>query len=47
MLLMSLLSLEPAIHKIFVEQKECLEKFLPQKIERLKRLQTEMESFYK
>ena len=36
--LMEPLSLESAIHKIFVEQKECLEKFLPQKIEELKKL---------
>ena len=34
--LMEPLSLESAIHKIFVEQKECLEKFLPQKIEKLR-----------
>ena len=37
--LMEPLSLESAIHKIFVEQKESLEKFLPQKIEELKKLQ--------
>ena len=37
--LMEPLSLESAIHKIFVEQKECLEKFLPQKIDELKKLQ--------
>ena len=36
--LMEPLSLESAIHKIFVEQKDCLEKFLPQKIEELKGL---------
>lgn len=36
--LMEPLSLESAIHKIFLEQKECLEKFLPQKIEELKGL---------
>ena len=41
------LSLEDAIHKIFAKQKKCLEKFLPQKIEELKKLQAEMESFYK
>lgn len=34
--LMEPFSLESAIHKIFVEQKECLEKFLPQKIEKLR-----------
>ena len=37
--LMEPLSLESAIHKIFAEQKECLERFLPQKIEELKKLQ--------
>ncbi len=36
-MLMEPLSLESAIHKIFTEQKECLEKFLPQKIEELKK----------
>ena len=36
--LMEPLSLESAIHKIFAEQKDCLEKFLPQKIEELKEL---------
>ena len=45
--LMEPLSLESTIHKIFAEQKECLEKFLPQKIEELKKLQTEMDSSYK
>lgn len=35
-LLMSPLSLESAIHKIFAEQKKCLEKFLPQKIDKLR-----------
>ena len=40
-------SLESAIHKIFAEQKECLEKFLPQKIETLKKLKAEMENSYK
>lgn len=34
--LMEPLSLESAIHKIFLEQKDCLEKFLPQKIEKLR-----------
>lgn len=38
-LLMSPLSLENAIHNIFVKQAECLEKFLPQKIDELKKLQ--------
>ena len=37
-MLMEPLSLESAIHKIFTEQKECLEKFLPQKIEELKKI---------
>jgi hypothetical protein len=37
--LMEPLSLESAIHNIFVKQAECLEKFLPQKIEELKKLQ--------
>ena len=46
-LLMEPLSLESAIHKIFVKQKKCLEKFLPQKIGQLKKLQAEMENFYK
>ena len=36
--LMEPLALESAIHKIFVEQKDCLEKFLPQKIDELKKL---------
>ena len=45
-MLMEPLSLESAIHNIFAEQKECLEKFLPQKIEELKKLQAEMESFF-
>ena len=36
--LMEPLSLESAIHKIFLEQKDSLEKFLPQKIEELKGL---------
>ena len=36
--LMEPLSLESAIHKIFAEQKDCLEKFLPQKIDELKKL---------
>ena len=36
--LMEPLSLESAIHKIFLEQKDCLEKFLPQKIDELKKL---------
>ena len=40
-------SLESAIHRIFVVQKECLEKFLPKKIELLKRIQAEIESSYK
>ena len=35
--LMEPLSLESAIHKIFLEQKDCLEKFLPQKIDELKK----------
>jgi hypothetical protein len=34
--LMEPLSLESAIHNIFVKQAECLEKFLPQKIEKLR-----------
>ena len=34
--LMEPLSLESAIHKIFLEQKDCLENFLPQKIEKLR-----------
>jgi hypothetical protein len=37
-LLMSPLSLENVIHNIFVKQAECLEKFLPQKIDELKKL---------
>ena len=37
-LLMSPLSLESAIYDIFEKQAECLEKFLPQKIEELKKL---------
>lgn len=37
-MLMEPLSLESAIHKIFTEQKECFEKFLPQKIEELKKI---------
>ena len=45
--LMEPLSLESAIHKVFAEQKECLEKFLPQKIENLKRLRSEIDSSYK
>jgi len=45
--LMEPLALESAIHKIFAEQKECLEKFLPQKIETLKKLKAEMENSYK
>lgn len=36
-MLMEPLSLESAIHKIFTEQKECLEKFLPLKIGELKK----------
>ena len=34
--LMEPLSLESAIHKIFAEQKKCLDEFLPQKIEMLR-----------
>ena len=45
-LLLEPLSLEDAIHKIFVKQKKCLEKFLPQKIDNLKKLQAEMERSY-
>ncbi|WP_295054375.1 DnaB-like helicase C-terminal domain-containing protein [uncultured Fibrobacter sp.] len=45
-LLLEPLSLEDAIHKIFVKQKKCLEKFLPQKIDNLKKLQVEMERSY-
>jgi len=45
--LMEPLPLESAIHKIFAAQKECLEKFLPQKIETLKKLKAEMENSYK
>ncbi|ACX74757.1 replicative DNA helicase ATP-binding domain protein [Fibrobacter succinogenes subsp. succinogenes S85] len=45
-LLLEPLSLEDAIHKIFVKQKKCLEKFLPQKINNLKKLQAEMERSY-
>jgi hypothetical protein len=41
-MLMEPLSLESAIHKIFAEQKECLEKFLPQKIEELKKVQSKV-----
>ena len=41
-MLMEPLSLESAIHKIFLEQKECLEKFLPQKIEELKKVQSKV-----
>ena len=44
--LMEPLSLESAIHNIFVKQAECLEKFLPQKIEELKKLQTAANSSY-
>jgi hypothetical protein len=36
-MLMEPLSLESAIHKIFAEQRECLEKFLPLKIGELKK----------
>ena len=36
--LMEPLSLESAIHNIFEKQAECLEKFLPQKIDELKKL---------
>ena len=42
-MLMEPLSLESAIHKIFAEQKECLEKFLPKKIEALKMLRLKMD----
>jgi len=45
-LLLEPLSLEDAIHKIFVKQKKCLEKFLLQKIDNLKKLQAEMERSY-
>ena len=42
-MLMEPLSLESAVHKIFVKQKECLEKFLPEKIKELENLRNEME----
>lgn len=45
--LMEPLSLESAIHRIFAEQKECLEKFLPNKIKELENLRIEMEMSYK
>ncbi|MBO4435905.1 MAG: hypothetical protein J5791_03345 [Fibrobacter sp.] len=42
-LLMDPLSLESAIHKIFAEQKACLERFLPEKVKELENLRNEME----